>query len=828
MDSQSCLPGCFGGLLARRTPRKRLRPEPSNRSASPTTTCCSTQEKKYPDKGVESYSPCCDFSYVVQDDEWLPSELPPSYSGEDLNVSSVAQTIENAVCSLNADLRELSMKIHDHPELMFEERYAHDLLTTFMSHQGFTVTKHYLGLATAWRAEFSFGGRGRVIGINSEMDALKGMGHGCGHNLIAVSGVGVAIALKLAMETHRIPGKVILIGTPAEEAGGGKVILLERGAYKEMDVCIMCHPSPGAPASASIGTTIAMQAIDIEYFGHSAHAAAALATSCRCEVTADRPYYDLQQNHVLGAASFMNFVYRSTGLIVLLGRAFADIVGTRYGIQTTEAGSTASTDFGNVSYALPALHPAFAIPTVPNGGNHTPAFARAAATQEAHDAMLLITQGLAMTAYRVLADAQFLLEFLGAESASLSLTLIMAFPAEIIHHILDELVSEHDVLGHIKTFHFLQSPPRVAGIAWLDPVQWTSNSPHWVFLEPLLAKVLQLLPHLEVLILELFERLGGGALWSHWPKAVRQSFENIIRGGRLKIVRFSLFIHFPTTVLHALVDNVPHLHVLHERIRYSRYAPTILPSRLSATAAGSNCTLDIPFAHGHEIPRWFLINGFEGHYSAHDLKHLVIRHAGNPLPDQEQQDDMFQFRRYLRNASTLERLSMLIENTEFARAYVSGCYRMFFDSSDDFLLGELASVRHVDLVLPLHFNIGRFNTVIPFPGPICAIFQDKTDGKRPSNLETVMVKITLTPMLLATAKVSSAILTEALAESDWTNFEKKLCSASTFPHLHTCVLDLSELTQIAPNKLYREELEALMRPKFSQLIARGVTFRLVL
>ncbi|RXW21667.1 hypothetical protein EST38_g4188 [Candolleomyces aberdarensis] len=82
-------------------------------------------------------------------------------------------------------------------------------------------------------------------------------------------------------------------------------------------------------------------------------------------------------------------------------------------------------------------------------------------------------------------------------------------------------------------------------------------------------------------------------------------------------------------------------------------------------------------------------------------------------------------------------------------------------------------------------------------------------------------------MLLATAKVSSAILTEALAESDWTNFEKKLCSASTFPHLHTCVLDLSELTQIA-NKLYREELETLMRPKFSQLTARGVTFRLVL
>lgn len=85
-----------------------------------------------------------------------------------------------------------------------------------MSEQGFSVTKHYLGLPTAWRAEFSFGSGGKVVGINSEMDALRGIGHACGHNLIAVSGVGVALALKAALETHRTPGKVILLGTPGE------------------------------------------------------------------------------------------------------------------------------------------------------------------------------------------------------------------------------------------------------------------------------------------------------------------------------------------------------------------------------------------------------------------------------------------------------------------------------------------------------------------------------------------------------------------------------------------------------------------------------------
>jgi metal-dependent amidase/aminoacylase/carboxypeptidase family protein len=126
-----------------------------------------------------------------------------------------------------------------------------------MSSHGFEVTKHYLGLETAWKAEFTQGKGGRVMGVNSEMDALPGIGHGCGHNLIAISGVGIALAVKAALEAHNIPGKVILLGTPGnpfpmcsaeietdvvwtgEEGGGGKAILLQRGGYKEMDFCLM-------------------------------------------------------------------------------------------------------------------------------------------------------------------------------------------------------------------------------------------------------------------------------------------------------------------------------------------------------------------------------------------------------------------------------------------------------------------------------------------------------------------------------------------------------------------------------------------------------------
>ena len=86
-----------------------------------------------------------------------------------------------------------------------------------METHGFAVTRHYLGLETAWRAEFTAGKDGsRVLGINSEMDALAGIGHACGHNLIAVSGVGVAIAVKAALQTHGVSGKVVLLGTPGE------------------------------------------------------------------------------------------------------------------------------------------------------------------------------------------------------------------------------------------------------------------------------------------------------------------------------------------------------------------------------------------------------------------------------------------------------------------------------------------------------------------------------------------------------------------------------------------------------------------------------------
>ncbi|EED83197.1 predicted protein, partial [Postia placenta Mad-698-R] len=160
-------------------------------------------------------------------------------------------------------------------------RHAHDALTSFMSARGFAVTPHYLGLRTAWRAEYvhvssssSPPSHPRVIGVNAEMDALPGIGHACGHNLIAAAGVGVALALKAALEAHDVSGRIVLLGTPAEEGGGGKIVLSSRGAYDEMQACIMCHPSGGPLRHASLGPSLAIQTLDVEFKGHGAHAAA--------------------------------------------------------------------------------------------------------------------------------------------------------------------------------------------------------------------------------------------------------------------------------------------------------------------------------------------------------------------------------------------------------------------------------------------------------------------------------------------------------------------------------------------------------------------------
>ncbi|PPQ95365.1 hypothetical protein CVT26_008210 [Gymnopilus dilepis] len=397
----------------------------------------------------------------------------------------ILQTIEAKIAELDSELRELSLNIHAHPELGYEEYHAHDVYTAFMEKHGFEVVRNY-HLPTAWKATFSHGSGGRTIGVNSEMDALKGIGHACGHNLIGMSGVAVACAIKAALEKHNLSGKVVLLGTPAEEGGSGKVVLLEKGAYDGMAACLMCHPAPGPVGSVSLSSCLALQRITVEYKGHTAHAAlspwegknaldaavlgynniSALRQQLRpthrvhgifegkdwapniipdyakfisCYVRA--PTRSEMQETVkrvtpcfqYAKSSIVIFAYPNTGLVpqllltgcevtvtlekgstfdlrqnTALGGEVANIVLNKYGAIDYEWGiKSASTDFGNVTYALPSLHPGFAIPTIVDGGNHTPGFEKAAATIEAHYACLDVSKALAATGVRVLIDDNF-------------------------------------------------------------------------------------------------------------------------------------------------------------------------------------------------------------------------------------------------------------------------------------------------------------------------------------------------------------------------------------------------------------------------------------
>ncbi|WWC88897.1 uncharacterized protein L201_003812 [Kwoniella dendrophila CBS 6074] len=183
-------------------------------------------------------------------------------------------TIKSTIETLSSELTEISHYIHSNPELAYKEVRAHAKLMKYLEDKGFTV-QSYQSLSTAFRVEYQHGEGGRTFGFNSEYDALPDIGHACGHNLIAVAGLAAFLGLKEAMIKHNIPGKVVLIGTPAEESGGGKIDLINLGAYKDLDACMMVHPFKGPSKTGHVGPSLALQSIKVEYYGKSAHAGVA-------------------------------------------------------------------------------------------------------------------------------------------------------------------------------------------------------------------------------------------------------------------------------------------------------------------------------------------------------------------------------------------------------------------------------------------------------------------------------------------------------------------------------------------------------------------------
>jgi amidohydrolase len=165
-------------------------------------------------------------------------------------------------------------EIHAHPELAMEERFACDLLATTMERYDFSVERQAGGVETAFKARMRGRGDGPAVAFLAEYDALPGLGHGCGHNLIAGSNLAAGIGLSAVID--KLPGQVMLIGTPAEEAIGGKVLMIEGGAFADVDVALSSHHSGDETAIATEppqGTCLAVAPFRFEYAGRTAHAA---------------------------------------------------------------------------------------------------------------------------------------------------------------------------------------------------------------------------------------------------------------------------------------------------------------------------------------------------------------------------------------------------------------------------------------------------------------------------------------------------------------------------------------------------------------------------
>jgi amidohydrolase len=174
-----------------------------------------------------------------------------------------------AVDRLADDLESVSHRLHENPELAYREEKAAAWLTELLERHGARVERGVGGLPTAFRATIAGTAPGPTIAIMAEYDALPGIGHACGHNVIATAGTGAGVALATALGTLPFPGAVQVIGTPAEEGGAGKVRLIDAGVFRDVDAAMMIHGRCGTQVWRP---TLGIIKVKCEFFGKAAHA----------------------------------------------------------------------------------------------------------------------------------------------------------------------------------------------------------------------------------------------------------------------------------------------------------------------------------------------------------------------------------------------------------------------------------------------------------------------------------------------------------------------------------------------------------------------------
>lgn len=374
------------------------------------------------------------------------------------NVDAKAR-LAAAVESARAEILDLSHRIHADPEPAYEEHHAAAWVAEALTRHGFQVEAPAGSLATAIRAvkRGGRGGAGPRIGILAEYDALPGLGHGCGHNTMAASGVGAAIAL--AALADELPGEIVFLGCPAEERGSGKKAMIEDGLFEGLDAALLYHP---CDRSHAYSRPLASEDVDVVFTGLQAHASSdpwrgknaldamillfssvglwrqQLMPTARvhgiiqeggtaANIIPDRtrawfmlrsieqPYYETMKAQF---TQMCNAAALATGTTVtveysggartmrnntILGQRFLANMAA-YGIEDMgDDANAGSTDMGNVSWVCPTIHPDLAI--APEGtAGHSILFRDAAATPRADEVTLLAATLVAQTAYDLYAD----------------------------------------------------------------------------------------------------------------------------------------------------------------------------------------------------------------------------------------------------------------------------------------------------------------------------------------------------------------------------------------------------------------------------------------
>ncbi|NLE43133.1 MAG: M20 family metallopeptidase [Chloroflexi bacterium] len=371
------------------------------------------------------------------------------------------RTVE-VVDELGELLISISDEIHRNPEVGFREFKAASLLTRTLRDRGFLIDEGVASMETAFVARFDSRAPGPVIAFLAEYDALEGLGHACGHNLIAASALGAGIAAASALS--ELDGSILVIGTPAEESGGGKVLMVEAGVFEQVDVALMVHPST---ESGTFKPSLSCYQVELEFRGKSAHAAvspdagvnaldAIILTfsslnAMRQHLRDDArihgiithggdmpnvvPDYAAAQFYVRASdTAYTEVVFdrliacaegaaRATGARLeyreygpryearLPNRVLAELMAanmraldlelTDWSTQRIRMGSS---DIGNVSQVIPALHPYIDIGSPEVKASHTVEFREAAASPRAHVALLDAAKALAMTTIDLLSE----------------------------------------------------------------------------------------------------------------------------------------------------------------------------------------------------------------------------------------------------------------------------------------------------------------------------------------------------------------------------------------------------------------------------------------